>query len=203
MSYDYDKTHERILKSAMKNFGEVGFRSASIRNICKDAGVTNGAFYAHFNSKDDLFSALVSKKLRMFQEAYQELSETNVSSREDVLRVFETSYGSVETLIRYVYSESEVFRLVLERSGGTSYEGFVTDLIDAECENTMRFLESSRAFVTRPENISPRLVRIGAAMVIHYAFDAFLNGVPEEENIRETRLASDFCIAGYRQLLGL
>ncbi len=203
MSYDYEKTHEQILKSAMKNFGDVGFRAASIRNICRDAGVTNGAFYSHFNSKEDLFSALVSEKLQAFNETYQDLSEMKIQSEEDVLHIFEMSCGSIETLIHYIYSESEVFRLVLKCSGGTGYENFVTELINAECKNTMLFLERSRKFIKKPENISCRLIRIGSAIVINYTFDAFLNGVSEEENIRETKLASDFCIAGYRQLLGL
>ncbi len=203
MPYDYNQTHELILKSAMKNFGEAGFRNASIRNICKEAGVTNGAFYAHFDSKDDLFSALVSEKLQMFNETYQKLSIIGVKSAEDVLRIFEMSYGSIETLIHYVYSESEVFRLILACSGGTSYENFVNDLIDKECKNTLLFLEKCKRFMKKPENITERLIRIGSSMVINYVFDAFLNGVSEEDNIRETKLASDFCIAGYRELLGL
>ncbi|MCR4703265.1 MAG: TetR/AcrR family transcriptional regulator [Saccharofermentans sp.] len=203
MSYDFYKTHELILKSAMMNFSAVGFRNASIRNICRDAGVTNGAFYAHFNSKDDLFSALVAEKLQMFNKTYQDLSEMNIGSAEDVLHIFEMSYGSIETLIHYVYSEREVFKLILECSGGTSYENFVSDLIDEECKNTMFFLESSRRFMKRPDNISSRFIRIGSAMVINYAFDAFLDGVSEEANISETKKACDFCIAGYRQLLGI
>ncbi|MCR4786818.1 MAG: TetR/AcrR family transcriptional regulator [Lachnospiraceae bacterium] len=203
MPYDYNQTHELILKSAMKYFGKAGFRNASIRNICKEAGVTNGAFYAHFESKDDLFSALVSEKLQMFNETYQALSIIDVKSAEDVLRIFEMSYGSIETLIHYVYSESEVFRLVLACSGGTSYENFVNDLIDEECKNTLLFLEKSKRFMKKPENITERLIRIGSSMVINYVFDAFLNGVSEEDNIRETKLASDFCIAGYRELLGI
>ena len=203
MSYDFDKTHELILKSAMKNFTSVGFRNASIRNICKDAGVTNGAFYAHFKSKDELFAALVSDKLQVFNETYQDLSKMNIRSAKDVMRVFEASYGSIETLIRYIYSEKEVFRLILESSDGSSYADFVDDLIDEECENTMKFLEGSRRFIKYPENISYRYIRIGAAMVINFAFHAFLNGVSEEDNIRETKLASDFCIAGYRQIFGV
>ncbi len=38
-------------------------------------------------------------------------------------------------------------------------------------------------------------------MVINYVFDAFLNGVSEEDNIRETKLASDFCIAVDKSLI--
>lgn len=202
MSYDYAKTHELILKSAMKTFSEVGFRNASIRNICKDAGVTNGAFYAHFESKDALFAALVSEKLSVFNEAYQDMSDINIRTVEDVMKVFEASYSSIETLIHYVYSEKEVFMLVLKSSSGTSYENFVSDLIDAECKNTMLFFESCKRFMKKPENISERFVRLGSSMVINSMLDVFLDGVSEEENILETKKASDFCAAGYRQLLG-
>lgn len=203
MPYDFNQTHELILKSAMKNFSEVGFRNASIRNICKDAGVTNGAFYAHFDSKDDLFSSLVSEKLRMFNDTYQEQSSIYVESTEDILHIFEMSYSSIETLIHYVYSESEVFKLILECSGGTSYENFVNNLIDEESKNMLLFLENNKRFMKKPENISERLIKIGSAMVINYIIDAFLNGASEEDNIRESKLVSDFCIAGYRELLGM
>ena len=203
MSYDYDKTHELILKSAMKTFKEIGFRNASIRNICKDAGVTNGAFYAHFKSKDDLFAALVSEKLNVFQESYEGMCDININSVADVMRMFDVSYSSIETLIHYVYSEQDVFMLILKSSGGSSFENFINDLITEECKNTMIFLSSSKKFMKKPENISERFIRLGASMVINSMFEAFLEGIPEEDNIRETKIASDFCIAGYKELLGL
>ncbi len=203
MPYDYNQTHEPLFTSAKQNFCEAGFRTASIKSICQEAGVTNGAFYAHFENKEELFSALVSEKLHMFNQTYQELSSMDITSSEDVLRIFEMTYGSIETLIHYVYSESEVFRLILAGSGGTRYEHFVNDLIDEECKNTLFFLENSKRFMKKPENISERLIKMGSSMVINYFFDAFLNGVSEADNIRETKLASDFCIAGYRELLGM
>ena len=203
MSYDYEKTHQMILESALKTFKEIGFRNASIRNICRDAGVTNGAFYAHFESKDDLFAALVSEKLSVFNETYQEMSDINIQSVDDIIRMFDMSYSSIETLIHYVYSECDVFTLILKSSDGTSYEHFISDLINEECKNTMIFLESAKKFMKRPENISERIIRMGASMVINSMLDAFLEGVSEEDNIRETKIASDFCIAGYKELLGL
>ena len=203
MSYDYEKTHQMILESALNTFKEIGFRNASIRNICRDAGVTNGAFYAHFESKDDMFAALVSEKLSVFNETYQEMSDINIQSVDDIIRMFDMSYSSIETLIHYVYSERDVFTLILKSSDGTSYEHFISDLINEECKNTMIFLESAKKFMKRPENISERIIRMGASMVINSMLDAFLEGVSEEDNIRETKIASDFCIAGYKELLGL
>ncbi len=201
--YDFEKTHEEILKSAMKNFSEVGFRAASIRNICRDAGVTNGAFYAHFKSKDELFAALVEDCLAQFTGTYRDLCDIKIESAEDVVNVFKTTYTSVELLIRYVYENRDVFRLILKCSGGTSCENFVEDLIAEESRGTMAFMESARQYMKKPENISERIAKIGSAIVINSVFDDFVSGVSEEENIKNTRLASDYCIAGMREMLGL
>mgnify|MGYP000105235908 CR=1 FL=1 len=48
-----------ILSAAMQEFLEKGFKSASLRNIVKTAGVTTGALYGYYDSKEDLFEALV------------------------------------------------------------------------------------------------------------------------------------------------
>ena len=60
MSRDFQQTHENLLLCAQKHFLEYGFERASIREICKDAHVTNGAFYNHFDDKEALFGALWS-----------------------------------------------------------------------------------------------------------------------------------------------
>ncbi len=59
MSRDFQQTHENLLLRAKKHFLQVGFERASIREICKDASVTNGAFYNHFEDKEALFGSLV------------------------------------------------------------------------------------------------------------------------------------------------
>ena len=132
-----------------------------------------------------------------------DMSEIKIESAEDVIRMFDKSYSSIETLIHYVYSERDVFMLILKSSGGSSYENFINDLISEECKNTEIFLESCRKYMTRPENISERIIKVGSSIVIDTMFEAFLSGVSEEDNIRETKVASDFCIAGYKEMLGL
>ena len=202
MPYDYQLTHQRILESAMKHFTEVGFRDASIRNICRDAGVTNGAFYVHFKSKEELFAALVDDCIKGFTQAYEGYAEYEVKSKEDLVRMFESTYPSIEALLHYVYQHSAQFMLVLRCSQGSVYEGFVDQMVHEEAGNTMIYLEKCRQFMDHPENISERIAEIFADMAIRHAFDAFVRGVTEEDNIRETKLASNFCIAGYRSILG-
>ena len=52
-------TLERIQQAALDEFSEKGFLGASLRQIVKHAGVTTGAFYGYFSSKEALFASIV------------------------------------------------------------------------------------------------------------------------------------------------
>ena len=56
---DDKETKSRLLASAKQEFMEKGYLQASLRNICKNAGVTTGALYFFFQDKEDLFASLV------------------------------------------------------------------------------------------------------------------------------------------------
>ncbi|MBQ2481666.1 MAG: TetR family transcriptional regulator, partial [Treponema sp.] len=61
MQNEESVTLEKILEVARAEFLEKGFRGASLREVVKKAGVTTGAFYGYFKSKEELFDALVKK----------------------------------------------------------------------------------------------------------------------------------------------
>ena len=52
-------TLEKIQRAAMEEFTEKGFQGASLRQIVKQAGVTTGALYGYFSSKEALFASIV------------------------------------------------------------------------------------------------------------------------------------------------
>jgi TetR/AcrR family transcriptional repressor of nem operon len=52
--------HERIVKEASRLFRERGFENVTVGEVMKAAGLTHGAFYAHFSSKQDLQGAAVA-----------------------------------------------------------------------------------------------------------------------------------------------
>jgi TetR/AcrR family acrAB operon transcriptional repressor len=58
------ETRERILASAARVFGLKGFQRASLDAVAADAGMTKGAIYWHFKSKNDLFFALLDQRFR-------------------------------------------------------------------------------------------------------------------------------------------
>lgn len=54
-----EQSRERILESARELFRRRGFEGASIDEVMNAAGLTRGAFYAHFDSKSDLVSQVL------------------------------------------------------------------------------------------------------------------------------------------------
>lgn len=50
------ETKEKILRAAKDILQKKGYEHLSIKNICEEAGVSNGSFYHHFKTKDDLLS---------------------------------------------------------------------------------------------------------------------------------------------------
>jgi len=58
-----ETTRARLIQSAEKIFARDGFEAAKLEEIAADAGYTRGAFYANFDSKEDLFFALLEREI--------------------------------------------------------------------------------------------------------------------------------------------
>src|SRR5258708_3353 len=59
-----DATRQRIIAVASRQFPEQGVAAVGLAAIMSDAGLTNGAFYAHFDSKEDLVRQVLSNAQR-------------------------------------------------------------------------------------------------------------------------------------------
>lgn len=56
------ETRRRLLASARRIFLKEGFHAASLAHVAKDAGYTKGAVFSQFDSKADLFLALLEER---------------------------------------------------------------------------------------------------------------------------------------------
>jgi AcrR family transcriptional regulator len=67
------ETKGKIMRAAQDLFSRSGFESASVSEICALAGVSKGAFYHHFPSKQSIFMELLTEWLRGVDEALENL----------------------------------------------------------------------------------------------------------------------------------
>src|SRR5215217_2053452 len=66
-------TRQRILEAAGRRFKQDGIDGAGVAAVMSDAGLTNGAFYAHFKSKEDLVANVLADQLRTQREGFDGL----------------------------------------------------------------------------------------------------------------------------------
>ena len=66
-----EETKRRILQAVYRGFRQHGFDGAGVDGLAKEAGVTSGAFYKHFNSKGAAFRESVALGLEEFTEAVE------------------------------------------------------------------------------------------------------------------------------------
>jgi TetR/AcrR family transcriptional regulator, transcriptional repressor for nem operon len=63
-------TRQRILEAAGRRFKQDGIDGAGVAAVMSDAGMTNGAFYAHFTSKEDLVANVLGDQLRAQRHSF-------------------------------------------------------------------------------------------------------------------------------------
>ena len=138
-------TLESIQQAAMQEFLDKGFQGASLRQIVKNAGVTTGAFYGYFSSKEALFNALVEPHAAaLWASSWRPrppLPSCPRSSSHPTWGWNPDLFGLDGGLH---LSAPEPVKLLLTRSEGTSYEHFVHNMVEVEVEYTLQYMEVLR-----------------------------------------------------------
>jgi AcrR family transcriptional regulator len=89
------QTQQDLLEAARRVFARDGFETAALEDIARAAGKTRGAFYAHFQNKEDLFFALIEQDIARDSEAYHRL----LGPRSTVERRVTVMTGQMEALL--------------------------------------------------------------------------------------------------------
>ena len=66
---------ENILDAAERCFSRSGFHATSMQDICRGAGVSPGALYIYFRSKEDLIAGIAERNRQDFQSRFAQLAE--------------------------------------------------------------------------------------------------------------------------------
>lgn len=101
-----EETRSKIIDSAVKLFSTRGFSAASVDEICEEAGISKGAFYHHFESKQALFLALLDSWLQAIDNAIEASKdktapETFMQMTEAFPYIFETAGDGLPMFLEF------------------------------------------------------------------------------------------------------
>ena len=197
-------TLKKIQEAAMAEFLDKGFQGASLRQIVKNAGVTTGAFYGYFSSKEALFTAIVEPHASMLMSRFMEAQTTfaDLPEEEQPKHMGVESRDHVAWMVGYICQHREPVKLLLCCAEGTSYEHFVHNMVEVEVEYTLRYMGVLRRMGRDIPQMSRSLCHIIASGMFNGIFEIVIHDMPKEQAMRYVDQLRDFYTAGWLKLIG-
>lgn len=199
-----ESTLTRIHQAAKAEFLEKGFRGASLRNIVKSVGMTTGAFYGYYKSKEELFEALVGEPhdylIGRFKDAQREFAQLPHEQQPEVMG--DISGLCMYDMLHYAYAHLEECKLILCCSEGTRFSGLIDEMVEIEVESTHTYLAVLNELGRPSPKIDPKLEHILITGMFYTFFELVIHEMPlrdAENYIREMRA---FYTAGWMKIMG-
>lgn len=111
------QTEQKLIKSGKEEFLKKGYAKANLRDICKNAGVTTGAFYFSFENKEALLSAILAPVITDYEKmcsTFARREEENPNTADDNER----------QMMEYLSEHRTEAIILMEKSAGSRYEKF-------------------------------------------------------------------------------
>lgn len=196
---------DEIMTIGRKEFLKKGFKDASLRQIVKEAGVTTGAFYAHFKDKDALYEVLIKPAVGVIEKLYADTAAEYghyVEAPEKMnVNLWLQSKERMRHHLKDIYANLEAFQLLVASSDGTKYDTYIYDFIQSSVEQTKRYFAYLKTIGIETNAITEKELEV----LIHTHFSSIYQvvsmGMSYEEAQHYVDTVNTFFNAGWQQVL--
>lgn len=201
------ETKIRLLASARKEFLEKGYMNASLRNICKNAGVTTGALYFFFQDKADLYASLVKDTVdTIYAVMNGHFMGESKQAEAGALSHLDEADGSkdledTQRIIHLMYEHKDEVMMLLTKSQGSPYDGVLDRFIETaekHYENMARQME----LLNPAKKIDDRLLH----WLSHQQIEVFVYMIThiedEQQAMKFMEQSVSYMMAGWYGLFG-
>ncbi|MBN9680820.1 MULTISPECIES: TetR/AcrR family transcriptional regulator [unclassified Corallococcus] len=167
------KARSALIASARVEFAKRGVKGARISDITAASGLSKGAFYLHFPSKEALFAALV--------EGFLEALEVLATKRMSCMERFRADHGGLPgpgdvaarseryvdflrveaaldvEMLELMWEQRELVTALIVGSQGTAFESVMWDVVDREVERIAREFHHLRGQQPDTPDVDPSL----------------------------------------------
>lgn len=200
----YLSTLEQIHQTAKSEFLEKGFQSASLRNIVKSLGMTTGAFYGYYKSKEELFEELVGEHynflINRFKDAQQQFAQLPYEKQPDVMG--EISRECMFDMLHYAYEHLDECKLILCCAEGTRFCGLIDEMVEIEIASTHTYQKVLVELGRPSQMIDPTLEHILITGMFHTFFELVIHEMPLKDAENYVKEMQAFYTAGWMKIMG-
>ena len=124
-----EEIRENILKAALQEFFNKGYKSAAMRNIAAQAKIPTGLIYSYYKNKDALFAAVLRPVLYDWKQVLTAGGENK--SKHTNSEIYGLSKAEAECLLN-LFDHRQEFIILIDKSDGTKFENekecFIKDI---------------------------------------------------------------------------
>ena len=204
MPRDKSENHEKIIAAAYDEFLTYGFQEASMRRIAAACGMSASGLYKHFQSKEEMFAALVEPAVEGFfgmqtdiENAYYDDMKTEKPDE---------SWKSMKEMVKameYIYDHIKEFRLIICKSQGTRYESFTHDLAKLEEKVTLKYMNELKKNGYPVKEVKKKEFHLLTTASIDAVFQAVIHDFSRKEAMHYAETLEDFFEPAWKALFGL
>lgn len=175
---------DQLLNSAKECFLEKGYLTTMLRDVCQKAGVTTGALYKRYKSKEELFDAVVEPAVQKLNDIVNSMENQDISrySDEQLLKPWVLN----EQNIQYWFTMLEEIKdgfilLVSNKSDGSRYANFHHEWVQKLTEIDFKYIEEMKKRDLMQRDISQRELHVLFTCFWQLYYEPFIHGFSQDE----------------------
>ena len=166
--------------------------------------MTTGAFYGYYNSKEELFEALVGEQydytMNRFCKAQQEFADLPPEEQPDNLT--DISGACMHDMLVYAYEHLNEFKIILCKSEGTRFSNLIDEMAEVETKGTHDYLEILKRLGRPSPPIDERLEHMLITGMFKTFFELIIHEMPFEKAEYYLKEMRAFYTAGWMKIMG-
>jgi AcrR family transcriptional regulator len=178
-----EERKEQILDAATEVFAQKGFDSARMDDIVEETGLSKGALYWYFKSKDDIIFGIMDRLFRLEFKELEALRESDTTAAEALLGFTEVAIKDITRMMRFMPITYEflalAFRNKLVQKAIKQYMNSYVSILDPLIQ---RGIDSGEFKPVNPREVSAAVGAIIEGTMLLWVYDRSL--IEPEKNIR-------------------
>ena len=147
-----------LLRAAEESFAEHGLAAAKVEDITARAGVSKGAFYLHFESKEDCFRQIVEGVLARIAATAGEVELPALSNGDGLISVLERRLAADIEVLELCWQNRAILKMILAGGGGAPYAYLLDAFGEQVIGRSERWVQHAMGTGLYRSDIDPALV---------------------------------------------
>ena len=195
-------TPDKIKNTARTIFLANGFRETSMQMIASEVGISAPGLYKHFESKEEIFSALVDPLITAIKDIlYMAENEKDTLFAEGKSEKVWDKEKTFKEMLDYIYANFSGMKLLLFCAEGTAYENIIDKVADYETQVMLRTLPRLRERGMDIPEIDAETISTMMRQQYRTHAEFIRKDYPRERAEQYQKEVDTFFTAGWRALL--